>query len=69
MKTQERRTFDLSGVTGTLDPGRGEIQLSVTRSARIPITGVRSGSYEVYGGQPISYVAVTPSSAVRVPLQ
>jgi hypothetical protein len=63
----ERMAFNGSGVRGVLTPCTS-MTLTTASQAVIPVTGVATGSSEVYGGQPISYVLVTPGSPVTVPL-
>jgi hypothetical protein len=63
-----RMAYNASGVVATLYPGRS-ITLKTVNSAVIPVTGVTYGDHhEVYGGQPISYIAMGANQSLSVPL-
>lgn len=68
----QRMDYDASGVAASLMPcGTATPSVTVTaeRTATVPVTGVAYGSnVETYGGQPISYVTVSPAAPVTIPL-
>ena len=61
----QRAEFNASGVTATLNPN-GTVNLRVTKKATIPVTGLKTFGAELYGGQPITRVVVTPTTPVTV---
>jgi hypothetical protein len=73
---QNRNSFNLSGVTASIvGAGTASATLSITMSstatvptAVIPVTGVASTGAEVYGGQNISHVNMTPGQTITLPL-
>jgi hypothetical protein len=74
---QNRTAFNLSGVTATISGiGSGTPLITVTMpstttvpSAIIPVTGLNSTGAELYGGQNISHINLTPGLTVTLPLQ
>jgi len=80
---QNRNSFNLSGVTASiLAAGTANAQLTITMptsatvpTAIIPVTGLTTNGgvvgngYEVYGGQNISHISITPGQTVTFPLQ
>jgi hypothetical protein len=60
-----RAAYNNSGVRATWNPD-GSVTISVTQRAVIPITGLPGSYAEIYGGQPISHVTVTPTAPVTV---
>jgi len=64
---KQRMAYNASGVDATLVPCQS-LTLTVQNSARIPITGITTGTTETYGGQPISTVQVDPGSPVTIPV-
>jgi hypothetical protein len=60
-------TYNAAGVTATLTPCQS-IVLSAQSDVRVPLTGVSFGASEIFAGQDISYVDVTPGQPVTVPL-
>jgi len=56
---EDRMSFNSSGVSATLSPGLS-MTIRVSRSARIPVTGICRANCESYGGQPISYFSANP---------
>jgi hypothetical protein len=73
-KMVDRQTYNESGVSASLVPcSAGQLSttltVSVTKAATIPITGVNFGTNtEVYGGQRISYVPITPGAPAVIPV-
>jgi hypothetical protein len=73
---QNRNSFNLSGVTASIvGAGTASATLSITMSstatvptAVIPVTGVASTGSEVYGGQNISHINMTPGQTITLPL-
>ncbi|MGH9721470.1 MAG: hypothetical protein ACRD8O_14770 [Bryobacteraceae bacterium] len=55
----DRMSFNSSGVSATLLPGLS-MTIRVSRSARIPVTGICRANCESYGSQPISYFSANP---------
>jgi hypothetical protein len=79
---QSRNSYNLSGVTASISgaPGSQTISLTVTNAATIPVTGLSvSGlaaqtglgqpGFEVYGGQSISHINMTPGTTSTYPVQ
>ena len=72
---QNRNSYNLSGVTASLvGVGSATPQLTLTMpstatlpTAVIPVTGLSTGS-EVYGGQNISHINMTPGQTITFPL-
>ena len=54
----DRMQFEAAGVRGTIFPGRALI-LDAAAEAPVPVTGVRPGDGESYGGDRIAFVPVT----------
>jgi hypothetical protein len=73
---QNRNTFNLSGVTASIvGAGTASATISITMpstatvpTAVIPVTGVTSTGSEVYGGQNISHISMTPGTTITLPL-
>ncbi len=73
---QNRNSFNLSGITASIvGAGTASAQITITMpstatipSAVIPITGVTSTGSEVYGGQNISHITMTPGLTLTLPL-
>ena len=60
--------YKSSGATAVLNPC-SSIQLTVTKAAAVPVTGVTFGTAgDTYGGQRTSNVTVNPGTPVTVPL-
>ena len=79
---QSRNSYNLSGVSASISgaPGSQTISLTVTNAATIPVTGLSvSGlpaqtglgqpGLEVYGGQSISHINMTPGTTSTYPVQ
>jgi uncharacterized protein YjdB len=80
---QNRNSFNLSGVTASIiAAGTANAQLTITMPAAatvptaiIPVTGLTTNGgvvgngYEVYGGQNISHINITPGQTLTFPLQ
>ncbi len=73
---QNRNAFNLSGVTASI-VGAGTANASITitmpstatvPTAVIPVTGVTSTGSEIYGGQNISHINMTPGQTITLPL-
>jgi hypothetical protein len=70
-----RNAYNLAGATGTLlGVGTATPSVSITvppanPGAVIPVTGVSSGSQEIYGPAVISRVPVDPGQTITLPLQ
>jgi len=73
---QNRNSFNLSGVTASI-VGAGTSSATITltmpstatvSTAVIPVTGLTSTGSEVYGGQNISHINMTPGQTVTFPL-
>src|ERR1039458_10642481 len=72
---QNRNSFNLSGVTASIVVGASGSQISITMpstatvpTAVIPVTGVTSTGWEVYGGQNISHINMTPGTTITLSL-
>jgi hypothetical protein len=73
---QNRNSFNLAGVTASIvGAGTASAQISITMpstatvpNAVIPVTGVASTGSEVYGGQNISHINLTPGNTIVLPL-
>jgi hypothetical protein len=74
---QNRNAYNLSGVTASLvGVGSPTPQITITMpstatlpSAVIPVTGLTSTGSELYGGQNISHINMTPGQTISFPLQ
>ena len=74
---QNRNSFNLSGVTASISGiGSPNPQITITMpsaapvpSAIVPVTGLTSTGSEIYGGQNISHITMTPGMTVTLPLQ
>jgi hypothetical protein len=73
---QNRNSFNQSGVTASI-VGAGTSGATITltmpsnapiSSATIPITGLTSTGSEIYGGQNISHIPITPGVTITLPL-
>jgi Bacterial Ig-like domain (group 2)/Abnormal spindle-like microcephaly-assoc'd, ASPM-SPD-2-Hydin len=72
---QNRNSFNLSGVTGTIvGAGTSSATITLTMSstatvptAVIPVTGLTSTGSEIYGGQNISHINMTPGQTISFP--
>ena len=62
--TTNRMRYNTAGVRCSFVPDRGTVTISATKSAVVPVTGLCSESSEVYGGQCISYVSLSPGQTV-----
>jgi peptidoglycan/xylan/chitin deacetylase (PgdA/CDA1 family) len=63
----ERMAYNNSGVSATLLPCQS-ITISVTQSARVPITGLSYGlDQETYGGQTITYTQLGDGQSISIP--
>ena len=56
---EDRMAFNASGVSATLTPGLS-MTIKVSKTAKIPVTGLCRGTCESYGGQSISSFTVNP---------
>lgn len=63
----DRMAYNAAQVKATLTPGIG-ISMTATSAAKVPLTGICSGTCENYGGQSLSKVSVTPGVTVQIPL-
>jgi hypothetical protein len=59
--------YKVSGAQAILNPC-SSIQITATKAATVPVTGVASKGSESYGGQSTSYVAVSPNHTVVLPV-
>ena len=74
---QNRNSYNLSGVTASMvGVGSATPQISITipstatlPTAVIPVTGLTSTGSELYGGQNISHIDMTPGQTITFPLQ
>ena len=74
---QNRNSYNQSGVTASMiGVGSATPQITITMSstatlptAVIPVTGLTSTGSEVYGGQNISHINMTPGQTITFPLQ
>ena len=75
---QNRNSYNLSGVTASMigvGSATPQIQLTMPSTstspatAVIPVTGLTSTGSEVYGGQNISHINMTPGQTITFPLQ
>jgi hypothetical protein len=62
--TQNRMRYNAAGVRASFVPSQSTITITASRSAVVPVTGLCSGSSEVYGGQCISHVSLAPGQTV-----
>jgi hypothetical protein len=72
---QNRNSFNLSGVTASIVVGTAGTQITITMpstatvpTAVIPVTGVTSTGSELYKGQNISHINMTPGTTITLPL-
>jgi hypothetical protein len=78
---QSRNSYNLSGVTASIigAPGSQTINITVTNAATIPVTGLSASGLppqtglgqpglEIYGGQNISHINMTPGTTITLPL-
>jgi peroxiredoxin len=74
---QNRNSFNLAGVTASIvGAGTASATLTITMpstatsptTAVIPVTGLASTSSELYGGQTISHINMTPGQTITFPL-
>jgi hypothetical protein len=76
---QNRNSFNLSGVTASIvAAGTASAQITITMpstaTAVIPVTGlttnggIAGNGYEMYGGQNISHINMTPGTVITLPL-
>jgi hypothetical protein len=64
---KRRMAYDASGADATLLPCQ-RITLSVQRAAVVPITGAVAATTEMYGGQPIAAVSMSPGATLTLPV-
>src|SRR5581483_9263561 len=62
-----RMQYNKAGVRATL-VGNRWVTLYTDAAATIPVTGLRTGEAEFYGGQPISHVSLAAKRSVTLPL-
>ncbi len=62
-----RIDVDTAGVRATLYRGRALV-IDAARAVSVPVTGVRAGDGEAYGGDVIGLVSVAPGTSACVPL-
>jgi hypothetical protein len=67
--TQSRMRYNTAGVRASIAPASGTITITADKSAVVPVTGLCSGSAEVYGGQCISHVSVDAGQSVVLAVQ
>jgi hypothetical protein len=75
---QNRNSFNLAGVTASISAANTpQAQITITMPAAtstspataiIPVTGLTSTGSEVYGGQNISHITITPGKSITFPL-
>ena len=73
---QNRNSFNLSGVTASIvGAGTASATITITMpstatvpTAVIPVTGLTSTGSEIYGGQNISHINMTPGQTINLPL-
>lgn len=65
-----RMAYNDAGITASLKRGATTV-LSITaqKKVTVPVTGVRIGSYETYGDQPISYIDVDAGQTVDLTIE
>jgi hypothetical protein len=63
---KDRAAYNASGVNATWHPD-GSITVRVRKKATIPITGAVTTGAELYGGQVISHLLVTPLAPITIP--
>ena len=63
-----RMKYNEAEVRASLVPGE-RIKLEAKEAAKVPVTGLRKGDAERYGGQYISYVELDAGESVTLPLQ
>jgi hypothetical protein len=61
---QNRLQYRGAEVLASIRPDQGTITLTATKAAVVPVTGLCSGSSEVYGGQCISHVSLGAGQTV-----
>ncbi|HSS40374.1 MAG TPA: hypothetical protein VLT58_16520, partial [Polyangia bacterium] len=62
-----RTAFEASGLTATIEPGVA-VTLAAANAATVPVTGLCTPTAEQYGGQTISYVALSAGQSVKLAL-
>jgi hypothetical protein len=62
--TKNRMRFDAAGMRCSFVPRDGVITITAPQAAVVPVTGLCTGSSEVYGGQCISHVSLSPGQTV-----
>src|SRR5678809_208339 len=62
-----RLDVDTAGVRATLFRGRALV-IDAARAVSVPVTGMRAGDGEAYGGDVIGLVSVSPGTSTCVPL-
>ncbi len=62
-----RMQYNGASVTASIIPGVS-ITITAQKAARVPVTGLKSASSQVYGGQNISYVSVAAGQSITLPL-
>ena len=67
LRFARRAAVDTGGVRATLFRGRALV-IDAARPVTLPVTGVRPGDGEAYGGDVIGLVDVTPGTSTCVPL-
>jgi len=66
--TQNRMRYNAAGVQASFVPSQGTITITASNAAVVPVTGLCSGSSEVYGGQCISHISLAPGQTVVLPI-
>src|SRR3989441_289971 len=66
--TQARMQYNAAGVQSSFVPDQKTITITAAQAAVVPVTGLCSGSYEVYGGQCISHVPLSAGQTVTYSL-
>src|SRR2546425_5298644 len=66
--TANRMQYNTAGVQSSFVPDQKTITITAAQAAVVPVTGLCSGSYEVYGGQCISHVPLSAGQTVTYSL-
>lgn len=65
-RVASRMTYNGAGISASLSSNGTVLSISAQKKAVVPVTGLRYGSYETYGGEPISYINVDAGQTVNV---
>src|SRR5437867_4497781 len=62
--TQARMQYNAAGIQASFVHSQGTMTITATEAAVVPVTGLCAESSEVYGGQCISHVSLSPGQTV-----